>query len=152
MNLEGSHLLRAAIEGANSTYRGNTYGGLVLHIADQTTLSKLTEVVDAALHQIDDRLRATVFDIIDQVNTASTSRQFWKAHPDEMAKRSGLSALDIWRENGFATNKEQFRNLQNFIFDFILVNFVMTIQGSNKSRSFVKMSVGQGVLGRLFGG
>ncbi len=152
LNLEGSYLLHAAIEQTGFDYRGSTYGGLVLHIANKTTFNKVEQVINAALHLIDDETRKKVFEFIDQTNSNSTNSEFWKASPDEMIKKSGLYALEIWRGKGFESNKEEFRNLQNLLFDSILFNFVMTIQGSNQSRAFVKKSIGQGILGRLFGG
>ena len=150
LNLEGSHLLQAVIKQTSFDYRGNTYGGLVLHVANNTSLENINKLVLSALELIDDETRNAVFEFIDQENASSTNSEFWKLHQDEMIKKSGFHALGIWKEKGLEINKEEFRNLQNFIFNAVLFNFVMTIQNSNKSRAFVRKSIGQGFLARLF--
>jgi hypothetical protein len=67
-----------------------------------------------------------------------------------MFKKSALHAFRIWNKKGLEFNKEKFQILQNLIFNAILFNFVMAIQRSNESRSFVRRAIGHSFLARLF--
>jgi hypothetical protein len=150
LNLEGSHLLQAAIEQTGYDYGGNTYGGLVLHVANNTSLEKVNMLVLSALDLIDDETRGALFEFIDQEKSNINTLEFWKNHQDEMFKKSALHAFRIWNKKGLEFNKEKFQILQNLIFNAILFNFVMAIQRSNESRSFVRRAIGHSFLARLF--
>lgn len=150
LNLDGSYLLHEAVKQTGFDYRGNTYGGLVLHVANNTELEKVNKLILEALRLIDDETRKAVFEFTDQENSISTNSEFWKMHQDEMFKKSGLHALKIWQKKGLEFNKINFSKLQNFIFNSTLFNFVMTIQSSNQNRTFLRNAIGHGFLARLF--
>jgi hypothetical protein len=150
LNFEGGDFFQAAMQKVGATYAGSTYGGLILHIANQTTASKTEQMIQLSLTLIDDWTRTMIFKIIDDVSPQSTAATFWTKSLDEAVQHSGLIAFSLKKEHEVAATKEQFRELQNLLFNALAFNFVLIVLKSETSKVFVQKSIGIGFLGRLF--
>jgi hypothetical protein len=151
MNLTGSVVLHLALEQVASDYRGDTYGGLALHVLKVTTFDKTARLITNTLPLVDDKVIDLALEFGKKIEIECANPEFWRANIDEMVQTAGLTAHHFWKNNGFETNKDEFRKLQNFLFDSVLFNIIIGLHRSKEKQNFIKQSIGQSIFKKLFG-